>query len=68
MTDATLHDGSTIEIEADGEGPTLLLPVNPHPVSGPQAEAMRQWGADPALGHSLIQGLSDAFVSRSRTR
>src|SRR5579864_3550708 len=61
MTDATLHDGSTIEIEVDGEGPTLLLPVNPQPVTGPQAEAMQQWGADPALGHSLIKGLSDAF-------
>ncbi len=61
MTDATLHDGSTIEIEFHGAGPTLLLPVNPQPVTGPQAEAMRQWGADPALGHSLIKGLSDAF-------
>src|SRR5215469_50667 len=61
MTDATLHDGSTIEIEVEGEGPTLLLPVNPQPVTGPQAEAMRQWGADPALGQSLIKGLSDAF-------
>ncbi len=61
MTDATLHDGSTIEIEIHGTGPTLLLPVNPQPVTGPQAETMRQWGADPALGHSLIQGLSDAF-------
>ena len=44
MMDATLHDGSTIEIEVNGEGPTLLLPVNPHPVTGPQAEAMQQWG------------------------
>ena len=61
MPEATLHDGSTIEIEVDGEGPTLLLPVNPQPATGSQAEAMRQWGADPALGHSLIQGLSDAF-------
>jgi pimeloyl-ACP methyl ester carboxylesterase len=61
MQYATLHDGSTIEIEVDGEGPTLLLPVNPQPVTGSQAEAMRQWGADPALGHSLIQGLRDAF-------
>ena len=61
MTNAPLHDGSTIEIEVDGEGPTLLLPVNPHPVTGPQAEAMQQWGADPALGRSLIEGLSDAF-------
>lgn len=61
MPKATLHDGSAIEIEVYGAGPTLLLPVNPHPVIGPQAEAMRQWGADPALGHSLIEGLSDVF-------
>lgn len=61
MTDATLHDGSTIEIEIHGAGPALLLPVNPQPITGPQAEAMRQWGADPALGYSLIKGLSDTF-------
>jgi pimeloyl-ACP methyl ester carboxylesterase len=61
MPDATLHDGSTIEIEVHGTGPTLLLPVNPQPVTGPQAEAMRQWGADPALGHSLIADLRDIF-------
>jgi pimeloyl-ACP methyl ester carboxylesterase len=61
MPEATLHDGSTIEIEIYGAGPALLLPVNPQPVTGPQAEAMRQWGADPALGHSLIAGLRDVF-------
>jgi pimeloyl-ACP methyl ester carboxylesterase len=61
MPDATLHDGSTIEIEVHGAGPTLLLPVNPQPVTGPQAEQMRQYGTDPALGQSLITGLSDAF-------
>jgi len=61
MSEATLHDGSTIEIEVHGSGPTLLLPVNPQPVTGPQAEQMRQYGADPALGQSLIKGLSDAF-------
>jgi|SRR5579863_1345101 len=61
MMEAIFHDGSTIEIEVDGEGPTLLLPVNPQPVTGPQAETMRQWGADPALGDSLIAGLRDAF-------
>lgn len=61
MPEATLHDGSTIEIEVHGDGarPALLLPVSPRPVTGPQAEAMRQWGADPALGHSLIAGLRD---------
>jgi pimeloyl-ACP methyl ester carboxylesterase len=61
MPEATLHDGSTIEIEVHGRGPALLLPVNPQPVTGPQAESMRQWGADPALGHSLITGLRDGF-------
>ena len=29
MPEATFHDGNTIEIEVGGEGPTLLLPVNP---------------------------------------
>jgi pimeloyl-ACP methyl ester carboxylesterase len=61
MPEAKLHDGSTIEIEVHGTGPTLLLPVNPQPVIGPQAEQMRQYGTDPALGQSLIKGLSDAF-------
>ena len=36
MTQATLHDGSTIQIEIAGSGRTLLLPVNPQPVTGPQ--------------------------------
>src|SRR5256714_14344412 len=61
MPEAIFHDGSTIEIEVHGSGPTLLLPVNPQPVIGPQAEQMRKYGADPALGQSLIKGLSDAF-------
>ncbi|HEV2662373.1 MAG TPA: alpha/beta hydrolase [Ktedonobacteraceae bacterium] len=61
MPEAILHDGSIIEIEVHGAGPTLLLPVNPQPVIGPQAEQMRQYGTDPALGQSLIKGLSDAF-------
>jgi pimeloyl-ACP methyl ester carboxylesterase len=61
MLEAILHDGSTIEIEMYGAGPTLLLPVNPQPVTGPQSEQMRKYGTDPALGYSLIKGLSDAF-------
>ena len=61
MPEATLHDGSTIEIVIEGTGPTLLLPVNPQPVTGPLAEQMRQYGTDPALGQSLIKGLSDTF-------
>jgi pimeloyl-ACP methyl ester carboxylesterase len=60
MTISTrLHDGSTIDIEVSGDGPNLLLPVNPIPVEGPEADAMREWGADPALGRNLIDGLSD---------
>src|SRR5690606_8143901 len=59
ITEATLVDGSRIEIETSGEGLTLLLPVNPRPIEGPQAEAVRQSGAEPALGRNLIEGLSD---------
>jgi pimeloyl-ACP methyl ester carboxylesterase len=61
MPEATLHDGSTVAVEVHGRGPTVLLAVNPQPVEGTQAEEMRRWGADPALGRSLIDGLSDAF-------
>jgi pimeloyl-ACP methyl ester carboxylesterase len=61
MPEARLHDASTIAVEVQGDGPTVLLAVNPRPIEGPQAEEMRRWGADPALGRSLIDGLSDAF-------
>ncbi len=61
MPEATLHDGSSIEIVIEGTGPTLLLPVNPQPVTGEQAELMHQYGADPDLGQSFIKGLSGAF-------
>lgn len=61
MPEAKLHDGSTIEIQIHGSGPNLLLPVNPTPVEGEQAEQMRQYGVDPALGQSFIQGLRDLF-------
>jgi pimeloyl-ACP methyl ester carboxylesterase len=61
MLEAGLHDASTIAVEVHGRGPTVLLPVNPQPVEGPQAEEMRRWGADPALGRALVDGLSDAF-------
>jgi pimeloyl-ACP methyl ester carboxylesterase len=58
---ARLHDDSTIAVEVEGDGSTVLLPVNPWPVEGAQAEELRRWGADPALGRSLIDGLSDSF-------
>lgn len=59
MPEATLHDGSRIPIQVGGSGPWLLLPVNPVPVTGEAAEEMRRWGADPQLGHSLVEGLRD---------
>jgi pimeloyl-ACP methyl ester carboxylesterase len=61
MPESTLHDGSTVEIEVHGDGPAVLLPVNPRPVEGEKAEELRMYGADPALGYNLINGLSDAF-------
>ena len=61
MPEVRLHDASTIAVEVHGNGPTVVMPVNPRPVEGAQAEEMRRWGADPALGRSLIDGLSDAF-------
>ncbi|CAM3908868.1 alpha/beta hydrolase [Cohnella lubricantis] len=61
MMEATLHDGSRIPIEVQGTGPSILLPVNPKPIEGSQADEMRQWGVDPALGRSLIEGLSGQY-------
>ena len=58
---AKLHDGSTIDVVVEGVGPAILLPVNPRPIEGLQAEEMRKWGADPNLGRSLMDGLSDKF-------
>ncbi|HEX8927414.1 MAG TPA: alpha/beta hydrolase, partial [Actinomycetota bacterium] len=61
MPEARLHDGSAIEVQVHGQGPALLLPVNPVPIEGPQADELRRWGNDPALGRSLIDGLADAY-------
>lgn len=61
MPEVRLHDGSAIDVEVHGTGPTVLLPVDPVPVEGPKADEMRKWGVDPAHGRSLIDGLSDAY-------
>lgn len=61
MPRVKLHDGSVMDVEVHGHGPTVLLPVNPQPIEGSQADVMRAWGADPALGRSLLDGLKDAF-------
>nr|WP_225953215.1 alpha/beta hydrolase [Kibdelosporangium phytohabitans] len=37
------------------------MAVDPAPASGDRAEELRKWGTDPALGRSLIDGLSDRF-------
>ncbi|WP_066369118.1 alpha/beta fold hydrolase [Herbidospora mongoliensis] len=59
---ATLHDGAEIEIEAHGDGPALLLPVNAKPAEdGPAAEAMWAWGGEPDLGFNLVNGLKGQF-------
>lgn len=59
MPQMRLHDGSTLDVEVTGSGPPLLLPVNPTPIQGEQAESMRKYGEDPALGRTLINGLKD---------
>ncbi|MFI6294998.1 alpha/beta fold hydrolase [Nonomuraea sp. NPDC050790] len=62
MPNATLHDGQTIEFEIHGDGPALLLPVNPRPADDPaKAEEAAKWGADLSLGHHLVEGLSDGL-------
>jgi hypothetical protein len=60
MTEAKLHDGSVIEVTVLGSGPAVLVPVSTAVVTGPAAEQMRAWGADPSLGHTLVTGLADA--------
>jgi pimeloyl-ACP methyl ester carboxylesterase len=59
---ATLHDGSVIGVEVYGSGPAVLLPVNVKPAEGSDAEIKQKWGMDPALGQSLVEGLSDQFT------
>ncbi|MFD0711591.1 alpha/beta fold hydrolase [Paenibacillus sp. GCM10027626] len=61
MIKVILHDGNTIDVEIRGEGPAILLPVNPVPVEGAQADELKKWGVDPALGKSLIDGLCDHY-------
>jgi pimeloyl-ACP methyl ester carboxylesterase len=61
VTAATLHDGSHIDVATTGSGPTVLLAVDPSPVTGAKAEELRKWGVDPDLGAKLVAGLSDTF-------
>lgn len=61
MIKVPMHDGKEIDVFIQGKGPHLLLPVNPIPIEGKQAEESRKWGVDPALGKTLIGGLSDQY-------
>jgi pimeloyl-ACP methyl ester carboxylesterase len=58
MATACLHDGSTLDVTIDGHGPAVLLPVSTAVVEGEAAEQMRAWGADPALGGTLVKTLA----------
>ncbi|MGK5640605.1 alpha/beta hydrolase [Streptomyces sp. URMC 126] len=60
MIEARLHDGSLLSAEVHGDGPDLLLPVDPRPATGARADELRRWGVDPALGRSLVRGLTAA--------
>ncbi|MET0401042.1 MAG: alpha/beta hydrolase, partial [Cystobacter sp.] len=39
----------------------MLLPVRTQPHDEATALNMRQWGADPELGRTLVQGLAEHF-------
>ena len=61
MVDVRLHDASIIEARVSGDGPAVLLPVNPVAVTGERGEELRRWGADPQLGRKLVDGLRDRY-------
>lgn len=56
---ARLHDGTHIAVLVVGAGPQVLLPVRAHPHDEATAAGMRQWGADPDAGPTLVHGLAD---------
>jgi pimeloyl-ACP methyl ester carboxylesterase len=56
--EVVLHDGSTIPVTLQGDGPAILLPVSLAPHTTAEAETLRQWGGDPDLGPNLINGLT----------
>ena len=56
-----LHDGTELTATVQGTGPAVLLAVRTKPYDDDTAETMRQWGADPTLGRTLVDGLSDRY-------
>lgn len=61
MVEALLHDGTAIPVRVNGDGRALLIPADVRPRSGPEAQTMREWGADPDLGPNLVSGLSHSY-------
>ncbi|MET3172534.1 UNVERIFIED_ORG: hypothetical protein ABIB52_000358 [Arthrobacter sp. UYCu721] len=55
---AVLHDGSTIAVPMQGDGPAVLPPVSLAPHTAAEVDTLRQWGGDPDLGPNLISGLA----------
>lgn len=55
-----LHDGAAVDVTVLGDGPTVFVPVSTAVMEGEAAEQVRDWGADPNLGHTLATGLADA--------
>ncbi|MEV4623957.1 alpha/beta hydrolase [Asanoa sp. NPDC049573] len=60
MTTARMHDDTLIDVSVRGDGPAVLLPVSTTVIEGEAADALRAWGADPALGHTLATCLAEA--------
>jgi pimeloyl-ACP methyl ester carboxylesterase len=56
---AQLHDSTRIAVHRLGSGPPILLTVRPVPYDERTAAGMRQWGADPDYGPTLVHGLAD---------
>ena len=61
LTQATLHDGSTIPIAIAGDGPAVVLPVRHEPYDATTEASIRAWGGDPDAGPSLVAGLASRF-------
>jgi pimeloyl-ACP methyl ester carboxylesterase len=61
LTQATLHDGSTIPVAVIGDGPAVVLPVRHEPHDQSTAASIRVWGGDPDAGPALISGLAPRF-------
>ncbi|HEY8472374.1 MAG TPA: alpha/beta hydrolase [Natronosporangium sp.] len=62
MRAVRLPGGGSIEVAVAGTGPAVMLLVDPRPATGEQADELRNWGVDPQLGRTLLNGLRDRFT------